>query len=369
MEKKKICFIAQFPPPIHGLSKAVDTLYNSDLNASLSSKGEFEFEKIDITDNKKFLQNLNRIRKSKGDLFYFTISQTKGGNLRDLIIFKLLEIQHKKCLIHLHGGYYRTLIDKDINRWQKKSNYKAIRKLAGAIVLGPSLEYIFRGILPEERIYTVFNCVDDQYLMSDEEFEKKTQKIRDKKVKQVLYLSNFIRSKGYFQVLEIARLEKETVDKGKEKNLHFHFAGGFFHEADKKIFEDYIKTNNLKDFVTCHGVVDGISKQNLLKSCDVFILPTRYPNEGQPISILEAMANAMMIVSTDHAGIPDIVQDNRNGIMIRQDNTAKMIYEKLSSVNNAQLVEFCSRNRYYSNDHFTQKIYVNAMKKVFKSLV
>ena len=98
MEKKKICFIAQFPPPIHGLSKAVDTLYNSDLNASLSSKGEFEFEKIDITDNKKFLQNLNRIRKSKGDLFYFTISQTKGGNLRDLIIFKLLEIQHKKCL-------------------------------------------------------------------------------------------------------------------------------------------------------------------------------------------------------------------------------------------------------------------------------
>ena len=28
---KKICFIAQFPPLMHGLSKAVETLYNSNL--------------------------------------------------------------------------------------------------------------------------------------------------------------------------------------------------------------------------------------------------------------------------------------------------------------------------------------------------
>ena len=44
MNKKKICFIAQFPPPIHGLSKAVDTLYNSSL------KEEFDFEKVSLYD-------------------------------------------------------------------------------------------------------------------------------------------------------------------------------------------------------------------------------------------------------------------------------------------------------------------------------
>lgn len=27
MSKKEICFIAQFPPPMHGLSKAVETLF------------------------------------------------------------------------------------------------------------------------------------------------------------------------------------------------------------------------------------------------------------------------------------------------------------------------------------------------------
>ena len=55
MSKKKICFIAQFPPPMHGLSKAVETLYNSELNTTVNPNGEFEFEKVDITDNKNFL--------------------------------------------------------------------------------------------------------------------------------------------------------------------------------------------------------------------------------------------------------------------------------------------------------------------------
>ncbi len=92
MNKKKICFIAQFPPPIHGLSKAVETLYESTLNQ------EYDFERINITDNRKFIKNLLTISKSNADLFYFTISQTKGGNFRDLIILKLLILQRKKCL-------------------------------------------------------------------------------------------------------------------------------------------------------------------------------------------------------------------------------------------------------------------------------
>lgn len=38
MSKKKICFIAQFPPPMHVLSKAVETLYNRNLLRSLILK-------------------------------------------------------------------------------------------------------------------------------------------------------------------------------------------------------------------------------------------------------------------------------------------------------------------------------------------
>ena len=184
--KKKICFVTQFPPPMHGLTKAVETLYNSEL------RDEFDFEKVDITDNKKILANLTAIRRSEANLFYFTISQTRGGNLRDLAIFKA--IGNRPCLVHLHGGYYRTLVD-GFPGWQQKANYTAVSKLSGAIVLGPTLKWIFEGMLPEEKIFTVPNCVDDDYLMSDEEFDEKVACLPDRKIKHVLYLSNFIRSK------------------------------------------------------------------------------------------------------------------------------------------------------------------------------
>ena len=58
---KKICFIAQFPPPMHGLSKAVETLYNSNLNSEIDPHGKFKFEKVDITNNKNFAKNLLRM--------------------------------------------------------------------------------------------------------------------------------------------------------------------------------------------------------------------------------------------------------------------------------------------------------------------
>lgn len=353
MSKKKICFIAQFPPPMHGLSKAVETLYNSKLNQEVNPKGEFEFEKIDITSNKNFIKNLVTISKSRADLFYFTISQTKGGNLRDLVILKLLEVQHKKCLIHLHGGYYRTLVDCELSYLQKRANYKAIRKLAGAIVLGPSLKWIFEGILPDEKIYTVSNCVDDEYLMSNQEFEKKVDTIEYRRVKHVLYLSNFIRSKGYPEVLEMAKLEKQHVESGDERKLHFDFAGKFFEKSEEDFFFDYIQKNQLDDYVTYHGVVSGDKKRELLKLCDYFVLLTRYSKEGQPISILEAMGNGMMIITTNHAGIPDIVEDGVNGIVsdkkhlnVESIMTRLMITKDIQQYNRDRVIKYYSEKRY-----------------------
>lgn len=359
MRKKKICFIAQFPPPIHGLSKAVETLYNSNL------ADEFEFAKVDITNNKKFLNVLIAILKSHADLFYFTISQTKGGNIRDLIIFKLLSIQNKKCMIHLHGGYYRKLVDNDLPRWQRKMNYTAIKKLEGAIVLSPSLKSIFQGMIDDDKIFVVPNCVDDQFLMSDVEFEEKVGELEHKEVLHVLYLSNFIRSKGYSEVLEMSKLEKERVDTGEKKRLHFDFAGKFFEESEREFFESYIKKNELQDFVSYHGVVSGQQKKDLLKQCDIFTLLTRYPNEGQPISILESMGNGMVIVTTDHAGIPDIVEDGVNGVVATEleQKQIEFLFRKL-----IVSIQSMRKNRSIVCKFYTQKNYLSNIKHIFEEI-
>lgn len=363
---RKICFIAQFPPPMHGLSKAVDTLFNSKININVNRNGDFEFEKVDITNNKNILQNILKISRSKADLFYFTLSQTRGGNLRDLIILKILDLQNKKCLVHLHGGYYRQLVDEHMPMWQRKANYAAIGKLAGAIVLSGSLKTNFEGMIDTNRIFVVGNCVDNQYLLSDKEIEEKLTRIKTQQVLHVLWLSNFIKSKGYSVVLELVKAEKARIDAGGEKQFHFDFAGKFFNKSEEQYFINYIKDNDLQDYITYHSVVDGDAKRKLLQNCEIFALPTRYPNEGQPISILEAMGNGMFIITTDHAGIPDIISDKKNGILLRKDkpiNIEELYVHLLESRKN--ISEVGSYNREYIKKYFLENNYINSMKKTF----
>lgn len=366
--KKRICFIAQFPPPMHGLSKAVETLYNSELNSAVNPDSEFEFEKVDITDNKNFLKNLIKISKSKADLFYFTISQTKGGNLRDLVILKLLELQYKRCLIHLHGGYYRQLVDNDMGGWQRKANYKAIKKLAGVIVLSKSLKKIFEGMINDDKIFAVENCVDDQYLLTDQEIEEKLAALENKQVLHILWLSNFIKSKGYPFVLEMAEAEKERVDAGGEKRFHFDFAGKFFENSEKEYFENYVKNNKLEEYITYYGIVGGEKKRKLLKECYIFVLPTRYPNEGQPISILEAMGNGMFIITTDHAGIPDIV-GKENGIVLKSDANVTDAFDGIQEKSNTEVLRVCNRNRKKVKISFQQENYLSNMTWTFRKIL
>ena len=78
------------------------------------------------------------------------------------------------------------------------------------------------------------------------------------------------------------------------------------------------------------GVVSGDNKKNLLKWGNIFVLPTFYKMEGQPISILEAMASKNLVVTTNHGGILDIFKDKVNGYLVKK-NSIKSIQDILKN--------------------------------------
>jgi len=358
--KKKICFIAQFPPPIHGLSKAIDTLYNSELAE------KYEFSNVNITDNKSILSNIFKIIKNDADLYYLTISQTTGGNIRDLIIIKLLLMKRKKILVHLHGGYYRTMLESDCKNIIKKINLKLFGKLSGAIVLGNSLKHIFKGVVEESKIHVVENCVDAQYLISEEKFNLKMKNLDNKDKFNIVYLSNFIESKGYKDILKVAKICKDNS----VKKFNFIFAGKFYDEVDEKQFKEYIDDNKLGDIIDYRGIVQGNEKLEMLQQGDVFMLLTRYPKEGQPISIIEGMANGMSIITTDYAGIPDLIEQSENGYFAQYDDHEE-IYKLLLSIegNRDTQKRVILNNREKVLNMFTQAKYISRMDKVFHEML
>ncbi|MED0935339.1 glycosyltransferase family 4 protein [Bacillus mobilis] len=354
---KRICLIGQFPPPIHGLSKALETIVES---GYLNSK--YDMEIIDIKDNKYFINTLNKIRKSDADMYYFTISQTKFGNLRDMIILWRLLKKRKKVIIHYHGGYYKELYS-NLSSIQQNINKKLISKIDIMIALSHGLKTIFEDVIEYEKIRVCENYVEDSSLISNEEFNLKIKRMHDKIRKiEVIYLSNFIKTKGYYDVLQAAKQLKG-------KDVQFNFAGEFFSEKEKEEFFEYIQENNLQGIVTYHGVVKGKQKKELLLNTDVFSLPTYYPKEGQPISIIEAMGNGIAVITTKHAGIPDIVK-RENGYLVNF-KSPNEISEAINDLlnNREKLLEIAQRNRNYALKEFKEIDYIKRLEKIFDEVL
>ena len=104
----------------------------------------------------------------------------------------------------------------------------------------------------------------------------------------------------------------------------------------------------------------------MLKECYIFALPTRYPNEGQPISILEAMGNGMFIITTDHAGIPDVVDNNINGLVLNcQLLSVEQCFKNLLKKSQVELEVTIKENRKKVLTKYNQKTYIESIKKLF----
>lgn len=71
---------------------------------------------------------------------------------------------------------------------------------------------------------------------------------------------------------------------------------------------------NLKDKVKVVGEIDPIEIADYYNACDVFVLPSL--KEGLGFSSAEAMACKKPVVASNTGGIPDIVLNNKTGLLV-----------------------------------------------------
>jgi glycosyltransferase involved in cell wall biosynthesis len=63
------------------------------------------------------------------------------------------------------------------------------------------------------------------------------------------------------------------------------------------------------------GWVEGTEKERELRRADVFVLPSY--NEGMPVSVLEAMAYGVAVVTTPVGGVPDMMVPGVHGLWVQ----------------------------------------------------
>ena len=145
----------------------------------------------------------------------------------------------------------------------------------------------------------------------------------------LLYLGVIGQRKGIYDILNALKDNKDFF-KGK---VVLRIGGNQEEEKLQACINEY----GLQGMVKFEGFVSGEKKIECLNWADVYILPSF--NEGLPIGILEAMSYRHPIISTPVGGIPEVVKDGVNGIMVKPGNVQEIAKAISAFVRDKKLVE------------------------------
>jgi len=135
-------------------------------------------------------------------------------------------------------------------------------------------------------------------------------------------IAEWTKNKGINYLLKAIAANKEKMAK-----LTFILIGGG-ENPDKDKIEKHIRENNLQNVQLYEFIPNAAS---YLKAFDIFILPSI--KEGLPYTILEAMAAGLPIIATKVGGIPELIDNNINGILI-ESKKPDLIGEKIMELLN-----------------------------------
>ncbi len=139
--------------------------------------------------------------------------------------------------------------------------------------------------------------------------ERKIALAEEREKYLVVFLAHCTREKGLFDTLHAIALANEQLDaQAVPLRMHLTVAGAFLNESERLEFDSW--QNAHRDEVDYVGFLDAEAKAKLLRESDCLCFPTFYSAEAQPVSIIEAMAFGLTIVTTAWRGIPELLPEN-----------------------------------------------------------
>lgn len=119
------------------------------------------------------------------------------------------------------------------------------------------------------------------------------------------------------------------------------------------------------DVVDVRGWLDPPERDALLAQSSVFVLPS--PNEGLPMSMLEAMAWGLVPVVTAVGGIPEVVTDERNGLFVRHGDVEGIAAALTRLVTDEELTARLAGAARATAEGYGMDAYVQALGQLWRS--
>ncbi|MFP4844593.1 glycosyltransferase family 4 protein [Winogradskyella sp. PE311] len=360
---KKILLIGPLPEPTTGVSLA-----NKVVAENLDKDEAYTISTIN-TSYDRFDENIGAFSISKALFFikqnflaykifgvnavYLTPGQTFFGVIKYAFFILLSRVLNKEIIIHIHGNYLGT--EYSLLKGIKKRLFKfLLSKSNKGVVLSESLKGNLSPFIQQDNIYVLYNFVED-YLFKEKSVPDKQEIL----IPKIIFLSNLMEEKGIFDLLDALRTLEDSGF-----NFEAKIAGNIDKSNQAKCKTYFTKLKK----VSYVGVVKGGEKKSLLEWGNIFILPTYYKMEGQPISILEAMSTGNIVLTTKHAGIPDIFTDSKNGFYVEKRNPNDIANKiKQVAVNDDLSRDIIDQNLIFSEQKYRVSNFINNLKTIFEA--
>lgn len=360
VRRPRICMIVQQRDVKGGIAAVVEGYYDSSLEDRYdiryvesycdgsafkklikAIKGYFEFWRV----LKKFRPEAVHMHSSFGPSFY-----------RMQPFLFMAKRRHIPVIDHCHGADFDTFY---VNAGDRKKN--RVKKVFGqfdkVIVLSDEWRDRFAGIIPGDRIVVLNNyCKAKDLSLVKDSFDSRFDR------KQVVFLGEIGQRKGGFDFAEIIR---KTADK--IPGVKFMICGDGSRE-DVETIKSEIKTKCSDVQVFFPGWVRGDKKDEILMESAVFMLPSY--QEGQPMSILDAMAYGLPIISTNVGGIPQQVDNGYNGYLTAPGDTDTMADSMASILGDRdRFIEMSEHSYLVADKKYGFDTHINKLMKVYDSVL
>jgi len=293
------------------------------------------------------------MRKKKFDCVHINPSLNLNALLRDgWLLFTLRMLRFRKVVVFIHGWDDRTAARISSNRLLRWLFRKTFGEAVIILVLASHFKSIIEGIGIDPDKIVVVSAIFSGKLFEGVQASPLSDGSR------LVFMSRLVKGKGVYELLESF---KRIHPRFQDAKLIIIGDG-----EEKTSMERWVEDNHLGDHVEFVGFLSEQEKAQTLVDGDLFVFPTTY-GEGCPAVLIEAMAAGMAVVTTRVGGIPDIIQQDENGILLDdvEPDTIAAAIEKLLS--DKELLERVKRsNRQKAWDQYEAKAFTARMEEFYQ---
>lgn len=259
------------------------------------------------------------------------------------LLFFLKNNPQQKVILHMHNEHLTMRMFRPFYR-------HALKKVDSVICVSDFIRRSAIQHFPEyaDKFIVVFNATDpDVFKPYGEEAVKHLTEIvalqEDKKY--LLYVGRLTEIKGVHVLIQAF----EQVHQHLPNTKLIIVGSSFFEDAAKTDYEKIL--TELAKPISQHIIFTGYIPHEKLKylysAVDMVVLPSIW-QDPCPLVVLEAMASGSCLVSSDVGGIPEVVENGINGVLVRKadvDALAQAVLGVLQNANNKHQMELEARNK------------------------